>query len=118
LSSFFSVVAICEERELKMNCELVSIDGVSSIDYKAKFVMPQLALAWEKDLDYEFLRKVKRHLKTLGVKMLSPFPNEGIFYEIGPIDIISLQDVSGEHAIMTAPCDLFYACLSLWVDYL
>lgn len=77
-----------------MHAEIISIDNISCVDYKAKFQMPQLSLAWEKDLDYAYLRKVKRHLKTKSIRMQLPFPNEGLFTEITRVDLALLTNVS------------------------
>lgn len=76
-----------------MQAELIVIDGGDGNTYKAKFELPQISLAWEKDLDYDFLRKVKRHLKTKDIRMQTPFPNESLFYSVNPDDAPLLANV-------------------------
>jgi len=76
-----------------MDVDLVLADGTSSMHYCVKFHVPRLSIDWEQAVDYDYLRKVKKYMKSIGYRMNSPFPNETLFRDICDDDVVMLKNV-------------------------
>ena len=68
----------------------------SNTEYKIVLTLEQINLSWEKLIEYDALRKIKKHLKAQypPIRMESPFPNEKVWKSITAEDLVLVKAVS------------------------